>query len=90
MPEGESGKGLETEKRRVRLVVCLSPSHDDDGLIVMTMMMMMMMMMMKMMIVIILSKCQVRPVVWRPMSLDRREPMEEGDTHRIMDMDRPW
>jgi len=48
MPEGESGKGLEIEKRRVR------------------------------------------PVVWRPMSLDRREPMEEGDTHRIMDMDRPW
>ena len=82
MPEGESGKGLETEKRRVRLVVCLSPSHDDDDLIVM--------MMMKMMIVITLSKCQVRPVVWRPMSLDRREPMEEGDTHRIMDMDRPW
>ena len=36
------------------------------------------------------EKRPVRPVVWRPMSLDRREPLEEGDTHRVMDMDRPW
>ena len=37
-----------------------------------------------------IAKRLVRPVVWRPMSLDRREPLEEGDNHRIMDMDRPW
>jgi len=36
------------------------------------------------------EKRHERPVVWRPMSLDRREPLEEGDTHRVMDMDRPW
>ena len=64
-------------------------------MMMMTKMMMMKVMMMIMMVMIMVMVMieytqQVRPVVWRPMSLDRREPLEEGDTHRIMDMDRPW
>lgn len=37
-----------------------------------------------------LVRREVKPVVWRPMSLDRRYRLDKNDRHNSLERDRPW